>query len=149
MRSAGERSGTSRAAVAAGVALVSTIAGCGQPDFSRMPPRPPTPLQVTGVITNSEVSVSPSRIGAGPIILIVSNQDGDSHTIILEGEGKREQVGPINPQDTATIQTNVTQGRYKVRAGSERAVSPTRRIEPATLSVGRERPSGEDDLLRP
>ena len=133
----------------AGLALVITLAGCGQPDYNRRPPRPPTPIQITGVITERQVEVSPSHIGAGPIVLIVSNQDGASHTVILEGEQKREQVGPINPQDTATIQANVQQGRYTVRAGSERAVARSRMISPAELVVGRERPSGEDELLRP
>jgi len=106
-------------------------------------------LQLTGVITSRSVDVSPNAIGAGPIILIISNQDSASHTVILEGERKREQVGPINPQDTATIQANVQQGRYTVRAGSERAVRRSQRLKPAVLTVGRERPTGEDELLRP
>jgi hypothetical protein len=148
MGSGRQSRGTGRAALA-GIAVVSTLAGCGQADYTRQPPRPPTPLQVTGVITEREVSVSPNRIGAGPIVLIVSNQDAMSHTVILEGERKREQVGPINPQDTATIQANVQQGRYTVRAGSERALARSQMIAPAVLVVGRERPTGENDLLRP
>ena len=137
------------ATLAAGVALVSALAGCGQPDYNRRPPRPPTPLQITGVITEDRVSVSPNRIGAGPIVLIVSNQDATSHTLVLEGERKRERVGPINPQDTATITANVQQGRYTLRAGSDRAVAPSQMVKPAEIVVGRERPTGEDDLLRP
>jgi hypothetical protein len=140
---------TGRATLVAGLALVSTLAGCGQPDYNRRPVRPPTPLQVTGVITSRQVDVSPSRIGAGPIVLIVSNQDTTSHTVILEGEQTRERVGPINPQDTATIQANVQQGRYTIRAGSERALPRAQMLEPAALLVGRERPTGEDELLRP
>jgi hypothetical protein len=149
METAGESRGTGRAALAAGLAVVSTLAGCGQPDYTRQPPRPPTPIQITGVITSDEVDVSPRRIGAGPIVLIVSNQAPTSHTVILEGEQKREVVGPINPQDTATIQANVQQGRYTVRAGSERALPRSKMIKPAELIVGRERPTGEDELLRP
>jgi hypothetical protein len=140
---------TGRATLVAGLALVSTLAGCGQPDYSRRPVRPPTPVQVTGVITSRQVDVSPSRIGAGPIVLIVSNQNSASHTVILEGEQKLERVGPINPQDTATIQANVQQGRYTIRAGSERALPRAPMIEPAVLVVGRERPTSEDELLRP
>jgi hypothetical protein len=140
--------GGGRATLAAGVALVSALAGCGQPDYTRRPPRPPTPLQITGVITEDRVSVSPNRIGAGPIVLIVSNQDATSKTLVLEGESKRERVGPINPQDTATITANVQQGRYTLRAGSDRA-APSQMVKPAEIVVGRERPTGEDDLLRP
>ena len=149
MRVAGETRRSRRGAVLAGLVLASAVAGCGQPDYTRRPPRPPATIQITGVITGKEVEVSPSRIGAGPIVLIVSNQDSDSHTVILEGERLREEAGPINPQDTATIQANVQQGRYTVRAGSERAVAPGKAIRPADLSVGRERPTGEDELLRP
>jgi hypothetical protein len=133
----------------AGLAAATVLAGCGQADFTRRPPRPPATVQITGVITPQEVEVSPDRLGAGPVILIISNQAPASHTVILEGERLREQVGPINPQDTATIQANLQQGRYTVRAGSERAVSPAHDIRPAVLTVGRERPTGEDELLRP
>jgi hypothetical protein len=149
MGSARETRRHGRATLVAGLVLVSTLAGCGQPDYNRRPPRPPSTLQVTGVITERQVDVSPSRIGAGQIVLIVSNQDSASHTVILEGEQKRELVGPINPQDTATIQANVQQGRYTIRAGSERAMVRTQMIRPAELIVGRERPSGEDELLQP
>jgi hypothetical protein len=133
----------------AGIALLSALSGCGQKDFLRDPPRPPLPLQITGVITVTGVTVSPNRIGGGPVVIIVSNQDDVSHTVVLEGEQTREQVGPINPQDAATITTDLTQGRYVIRAGSERATAPGDQLDPATLVVGQRRPTGEDDLLRP
>ena len=149
MRRVEEIRGTRGAALAVGIVVVSALAGCGQKDFLRDPPRPPLPLQITGVITPQEVTVSPDNIGAGPIVLIISNQNSVSHTVIFEGEQIREQVGPINPQDAATIQTNVSQGRYTIRAGSDRAMAPSDRLEPATLEVGERRPTGEDELLRP
>jgi hypothetical protein len=149
MRSAGESRGTRRAALAAGLVVVSTLTGCGQKDYLRDPPRPPIPIQITGVITATEVTVSPNRIGSGPVVLLISNQDDMSQTVILEGPQMQERVGPINPQDAATIQTDVSQGRYTVRVGSERAVSPGDVPQPATLFVGQRRPTGEDELLRP
>lgn len=149
MRRVGDIRGARGTALVAGIAVLSALSGCGQKDFIREPPRPPQPIQITGVITPQEVTVSPSRIGGGPVLLLISNQDDVSHTVILEGEQTREVVGPINPQDTATITADLTQGRYTVRAGSERAAAPGERIEPATLVVGPRRPTGEDDLLRP
>lgn len=95
------------------------------------------------------LTVSPSRIGGGRIVRMVSNQDADSHAVFLEGGSTLEQVGPINPQDTATFMAELTQGSYAVRAGSERAVSSSERIEPARLVVGPGRPTGEDDMRRP
>jgi hypothetical protein len=141
--------GTRRAALCVGVAVVSALSGCGQQDFLREPPRRPVPIQISGVITENQVTVSPDRIGGGPIVLIISNQDEMSHTVILESDRMREQVGPINPDDAATLTTDLNQGRYTIRAGSERAVAPGERLEPAVLTVGARRPSGEDDLLRP
>jgi hypothetical protein len=125
------------------------LGGCGQSDFDRDPPRPPVVIQVTGVITSEKVTVSPSRIGGGMVVLIVSNQDEDSHTVILEGVRTREQVGPINPQDTATVTARLTPGSYAVRAGSDRAVNPSEEIEPARLVVSQRRPTGADDVLGP
>jgi hypothetical protein len=149
MRRGSEIRGNGRAALVVGLTAVSTLAGCGQSDFDRVPPRPPVPIQLTGVITPNQVTISPSRIGGGPIVLIISNQDEMSHTVILESDQVREQVGPINPDDAATLTSNLTQGRYTVRAGSEQAVAPSEQLEPAVLEVGPRRPTGEDDLLRP
>jgi hypothetical protein len=125
------------------------LSACGEDDFENEP-RPPTPVQLSGVITEEKVTVSPSELGAGPIVITLSNQTQDSHTVTLESTGGgtiREQVGPINPLDTATIQRTLEPGEYEVRAGSEAAVE--REIEPATLDIGPERDSGSDDLLLP
>ncbi len=86
-------------------------------------------MQLSGVITDSEVSVEPAKIGAGPIVLIVSNQTEESHTVTLEGPSGTETVGPINPLDTGRIQHDLAQGAYEVKAGSDKAVE--REIDPA------------------
>ena len=130
-----------------GAALAaSAVSGCGKEDFKRRP-KPPVPLQLSGVITNERVQVSPARFGAGPIVLLISNQTGRSHTVVLEGQGIRERVGPINPSDTATLQKTLARGVYEVRAGSERALPEE--VRPERLDVGRRRPSSEDFLTYP
>jgi hypothetical protein len=126
------------------VALSAT--GCGEDDFENRP-RPPVPVELTGVIQEDKVTVSPSRVGAGPILITISNQTEDAHTVILEGERIRERVGPVNPLDTATIQKTLKQGSYEVSAGSQRAVA--REITPAELRIGRPRKSSSDELLLP
>jgi hypothetical protein len=134
-----------------GIALVATTiaslaTGCGEEDFAN-DPRPAVPRELGGVIQEDAVTVSPSREGAGPITLIVSNQTDDAHTVILEGESVREQVGPINPLDTATIQKTLEPGEYEVRAGSPTA--QRKPIEPAVLTIGKPRKSSSDELLLP
>jgi hypothetical protein len=123
------------------------VAGCGGDDFANEP-RPADAIDLTGVIQSRGVSVSPSKgVGAGPILLTISNQTDDAHTVTLEGESVQERVGPIQPQDTATIQKTLAPGRYEIRAGSEQAVE--REIPSATLTVGAERPSSSNQVLLP
>jgi hypothetical protein len=133
---------TFAAAVAAALA-----AGCGEDDFENEP-RPPVPMELSGVIQEDKVTVSPSRdIGAGPFVITISNQTDSEHTIKLEGESIQEQVGPVAPLDTATIQRTLEPGTYEVSAGTPRAVR--RRIAPASLDIGEERESSNNELLLP
>jgi hypothetical protein len=131
-------------ALIAGVGVATIVAACGERDFDHGTPQPPVVVPITGVVTAQQVTVSPGRIGAGPIVLRVSNKDEDSHTVILEGARTRERVGPINPQDTATITAELPRGVYAVRAGSEHAANASERIEPARLVVGKRGPAGKD-----
>jgi hypothetical protein len=128
-------------------AAAAGLAGCGGDDDFENKPRPAVPVQLTGVITENEVTISPDSLGAGPVVLIVSNQTQQAHTITLEGEDVREKTPLVNPLDTATIQKTLKPGSYTVKAGSERATP--REIVAATLSVGPPRPSSSDELLLP
>ena len=150
MRATGKTS-TTRGAVA--FLLAGTLvaaAGCGEEDFKNER-RPPVPMELTGVIQEDEVTISPNgrdrKIGAGPFLIIISNQTDEAHTVTLEGDRVRERVGPINPLDTARIQQTLRQGVYEVRAGSEVAVP--REIEPATLRIGPPRDPSNNRLLLP
>jgi hypothetical protein len=135
-----------RVIVVSAVAVIA-LSGCGGgKDFANKP-RPPVPLQLTGVITNAKVTISPRKVGAGPVVITVSNQTGQSRTLTLDGQGLQERVGPINPLDTAQLQKTLKPGRYTVTAGSEQATAKT--IAPATLVIGKERASGSDQVLLP
>lgn len=125
----------------------TAVGGCGEDDFENEP-RPPVSLETSGVITEDRITISPDKFGAGPIVLTISNQTDESHTISLEGEGiPPEEVGPINPQDTATIDKTLPPGTFELEASSEEGVFSD--IEPATITVGPERQSSSDDLLLP
>jgi hypothetical protein len=128
-------------------AVAALAAGCGEDDFENEP-RPPVPMELTGVIQEDKVTVSPSRnIGAGPFLITISNQTDMAHTLTLEGGSITEEVGPVEPLDTATIQRTLDPGSYEVRAGSARAVP--RAIAPAVLDIGAERKSSNSELLLP
>jgi hypothetical protein len=128
--------------LAAGV----VVAGCGDEDFENEP-RPPVPVELTGVIQDDAVTVSPSRIGAGPLLITMSNQTRHEVVITLEGESITDEVGPVPPLETATIQKTLDPGLYEVQAGSD--VALPREIRPAELEIGRERDSSSSDLLLP
>ena len=138
-----------RTFTAATLVALTLVSGCGSTDEYANEPRPPAPINVTAAITNDRVVVSPARFGAGPIVLIIANQSGESHEITVEtdepAEGKpgiRQKTSPINPRGTAELQVDVPEGTYSVSASSED-------VRPAVLTVGPERESAQNDLLQP
>jgi hypothetical protein len=148
----GNKRGARRgAAVAAGLLVTLGVAACGDDDFANEP-RPPVPVAITGVITEQQVDISPNEFGAGPVVLTISNQTPESHRVTLEGTADdgteiSEVTGPINPQDTATIQQSLPPGEYEVIANSDGALNPD--IRPGQITVDEERPSGSNELELP
>ncbi len=134
------------ALASAGAALCLAVLGCGSDDFANEP-RPPAPRQLTGVIQDDKVTISPATEGAGAIVITVSNQTDRAYTLTLEGEAVEERVGPIQPQDTATIQKTLATGSYEVSAGSDEIVTDD--IRPATLTIGPNRDNSSGELLLP
>jgi hypothetical protein len=134
----------SAALVLAAMALVAT--GCGGKDFKNKP-RPPVAVELTGVIQGKQVTISPNKEGAGPVQITISNQTAQAHTVTLEGDSVSEQVGPIQPEDTATLQKTLAEGSYAIKAGSDEATDKP--IKPATLTIGPPRKNSNDKLLLP
>lgn len=130
------------AAVAA-VSVVVVASGCGSDDEARSEERPPAPINISVNLDEERITASPEKFGAGPITLLVANQSGASQTLTIDGPRLRRSVGPINPQDTATVRLRVQPGEYTVSAGESAG------LREATLTVGPERPSAQNDLLLP
>jgi hypothetical protein len=122
------------------------LAACGEDDFKNEA-RAPVREELTGVIQPDEVTVSPSKLGAGPVSITISNQTDDPHSLTLEGNSTVDRAGPVQPGDTATIQKTLEPGRYEVKAGSEKAVR--KEIRPAVLKIGKERKNSNNELLQP
>ena len=136
-----------RALIASLVGLaVLGLAACGEDEDYRNELRPPSPINVTAYVGGGKVSVSPASFGAGPIVMIVTNQSNTSQDVSVEdGEGAgrlAQSTGPINPGDTGQIKLDVPQGTYFVKTGDQS-------IRPATITVGAERPSAQNELLQP
>ena len=106
---------------------------------------------MTAFVGGNRVSVSPNSFGAGPIVVIVTNQSNSSQDVTFQtsvaadtdAKGEVTQsTGPINPGDTGQIKLDVVEGKYQVRTGDDA-------IRPAAVSVGPERASAQNDLLQP
>ena len=126
--------------------IAGLFAGCGGEDFKNEA-RAPIRVALTGVIQDDAVTVSPSKVGAGPVEITISNQTDAVHSITLEGDSITEREGPVAPGDTATIQKTLSPGSYQVKAGSTKAV--VKEIRPAVLRIGKERQNSNNDLLLP
>ena len=127
---------------------VVALAGCGGGEDYANEPRPASPINVTAAISDKEISISPKTFGAGPVVIIVSNQTGREQTVTLQTEelggsqpGLKQSTDPIAPRATATLKADVREGSYElsVRNGPS----------PASLEVGGDRKSAQDRLLQP
>jgi hypothetical protein len=140
----------SRARIPLGLLVASAlVAGCGGGGDYANEPRPPAPINVTAAITDGKVTVSPTRFGAGPIVLIIANESGRSHRLTVEtnalGEsspGLKQSTGPINPQGTATLKLDMKRGDYTVSVAAQD-------VRAARVRVGAQRKSSQDQLLLP
>ena len=131
------------------LAATCLLAGCGgDGDDYANKPRPATPINVTVAISDKKISISPKTFGAGPVVMIVSNQTGSPQTVTLQTEelggtqpGLKQSTDAIAPRGTGTLKADVRKGSYElsVRNGPS----------PAALEVGDERKSAQDALLQP
>jgi len=133
--------------LAAGAA--SALAGCGGggEDYANKP-RPATPINVTAAISDKKISISPKQFGAGPVVIIVSNQTTREQTLTLQTDelggsqpGMKQTTDPIAPRGTGTLKSDMREGSY--------ALSVRNGPSPASLEVGPPRKSAQDTLLEP
>jgi hypothetical protein len=134
-----------------GISVAVLVAGCGASKDYANDPRPPKPVEVSVTVTDRRVLVTPRRLGAGPVTVTISNQSGRSRDLrlapprnslsaCLEADASS---GPINPMGTAQLSVELVEGDCLISAGGRDGPAP------ATLTVGRERESSQQQLLLP
>src|SRR3954454_7138721 len=94
---------------------VVLLGGCGGEDFKNEA-RAPIREAATGGIQDDAVSVSPSKLGAGPLELTLSHQTHAAHSSTPEGKPRAARAEPVQPGDPATIQKTLQPGSYEVKA---------------------------------
>src|SRR5918992_1654543 len=122
-----------RSFAVASVAALATgvLAGCGAEDNPN-DPRPPSTIEVTAKIDDEKVDVSPSKFGAGLVVMTISNQSEDPVQIGVEGPTAGESSG-IEPGSVGSFKFQFEEGDYEVSPGEESGARP------AVLTVGPER----------
>lgn len=115
---------------------------CGEDDFPNEP-RPASPVELTAAIDDRSVSVSPGSLGAGLVVLTISNQTDEPTRLTLEGAGEPVTSGEIPPGGTGSIKAALEEGDYEATADGATD------IKPAKLEVGPERPTAQNELLKP
>jgi hypothetical protein len=126
-------------------ACTIALAGCGGGAPRKNVPRPPTPVTLTAAIHDRLIEVSPARVGAGPIVLIVSNQTAHARAVTMETDQAGTTVAhtdPIPPQGTGRLTLDAVRGVYRVQIAD-------RGVRPGRVVIGPQRPSAQNDLLKP
>lgn len=127
-------------------ATVLALGGCGGTSDGADPrePRPPASADLSAQISDDGVRISPTRIGGGPVRLVISNSTSKTlrpSIVRTGGRGRVPTIRPVPPGGVAAITAEVARGTWSVRAGHG--------IPPATLRVGRARRSADSTLLLP
>lgn len=133
------------------------LAGCGSSSHFADRNRPPTPVNISVYVNDARVSVSPSSIGGGPLVFLVTNSASRTESVTIQPAGDSgspiASTGPINPGTSAQVQVDLTQGDYTVTSSpsgqSEAASATSRAIKPATMHVGAQRPNANNAVLQP
>lgn len=123
------------------LAVAGVGAGCGRDDFKN-DPRPPVPQEVTVEVTDKRVQVSPPSFGAGLANFLIANNS--SRDVILALDGPTDELSlPIEPRSNTVLKVEMKEGKY------DAGVDGIDQIQPAEITIGPERESGQDELLLP
>lgn len=114
--------------------------------------RPPSRVNLSVYINNARVSVSPTSVGAGPVLFVVANQSSRSVSLaVSRGSRTLASTAPINPQATTQVTVDMTPGTYRVGPGARGRTEAQRSVPPsiaaASVRVGHRRRSG--GMLQP
>jgi hypothetical protein len=125
------------------------LAGCGGGTHFADKARPPTPVDVSVYIDNARVSVSPSSVGAGPVVFIVTNQASRAEALTVKSSSGTTvaSTAPINPQATSQFTVDFRRGSYVLASTSSDAGLTT--IQSAALRIGKPRANADNALLEP
>ena len=135
------------------------VSACGSAGSSSASlPSPPAPVVLSAFVSGAQVSLSPARIGAGPVLLTVTNQGHRAAAVTVSRSGHGgplARTAPLNPQGVTQIKVDLARGAYRVAVAhgrGRRSDALKTRPSPVAgtlLTVGARRAGGGSQLLRP
>lgn len=132
--------------------LLFALAGCGSSAHFADKSRPPTPVNLTVYINDAKVLVSPTSVGAGPVMFIITNQASQAVQLTVRpssGGAALATTAPINPQATSSVSVDFRPGEYTVGPSPTANTLSPPTISAASLHVGKSRANGNGALLEP
>ena len=131
------------------VTLVTISAGCGGGEPRANELRPAPLVNLTAAVQDDVVRVSPSSVGAGQLVLIISNQSDRPQRVTFatdelgSSRGGRTATSPLIPaKSTGRLKLDAREGRYSVSVADDA-------VRAARVFVGPPRKSGQDRVLLP
>lgn len=132
---------------------------CGGSQHFANHPRPAAPVNLTVYVDDHRVSVSPSSVGAGPVVFIITNQSSNAESLsVTSSAGSSSNpladTGPISPQATAQLTVDFKRpGDYTVgiapNSSTEVAAATPTGIQPATIHIGSPRANSSNQVGQP
>jgi hypothetical protein len=140
--------------LALGALVLSACGSAG--DQAASLARPPSPINLAVYVSDSRVSVSPTSVGAGPVILVVTNQASHAEALAIAKAGASQALAstaPINPQGTTQVSVDFEPGEYTIATAphgrTDAQLTEPSPIRPASIHIGRPRASSGNQLLQP
>jgi hypothetical protein len=130
-------------------ALAFALAACGGSEQRENELRPAVPVTLTAAIRSDRIQISPASVGAGTVVLVLSNQSRAAQTVTFETDelggtrgGNTASSPEIAPGSTGRLTITTREGTYSVHTQDDA-------IRAARVEIGPPRPSGQDRLLLP
>jgi len=147
------RRGHAPVPLAAAIVAALLVVGCGTTRMAAVnSPAPPVELNV--YINSQRVSVSPPRLGAGQITVLVSNEAPRPVFLKIVRRGRILAASrPIPAGANNQFRVDLSSGRYALATTrvhvTDAQLTLGTGIAPAVLRIGAPRPNGNNALLQP
>ena len=109
------------------LAVPIALAACGGGEQRKNDLRPAAPVTLTGAIHADRIQISPDTVGAGTVVLVLSNQSKSPQTVTFETDelggtrgGNTASSPEIAPGSTGRLTITTREGTYSIHTDGRR-----------------------------